>query len=180
MKKKITEIQLQELQNKIWLDFLENANQEDLYKSVITSNWDGNEILLNWLKENPKTDKATILVSYWMSAPRWKKKFLDRDDCLKKQGWGIEEFDFVEDIEKKYVNGFYTVNEIEFDPSNDVQNYDWTSDYLDEKTVREIPNKMFEKLNGKKIEYPDNFDEGLPINYAQKIYDIFNEYDIEE
>ncbi|WP_062061414.1 DUF4274 domain-containing protein [Aquimarina longa] len=184
MKKKISTEEFEKLEHKIWLEFLENATQLDIYKSVITSNFDGNSFLCNWIKDNPKIDKAIILVVYWMSAPRWKKKFLNREDYLEKEGYGIDGFDFVEEIEKKYIAGFYKGNEIIFNPKSDVEAYDWTSDYLDEIVVREIPEIMFKPTEGKieLKEYPEDFDEGLPIspiNYAQKVYDIFDEYDVE-
>ncbi len=137
--------------------------------------------MLNWIKSNPEIDKAIILAAYWMSAPRWKKKFLNREDCLEKQGYGIEEFDFVEEVEQKYMDGFYKKEELKFDPKNDVENYDWTSDYLDEPVVREIPEIMFTPTKGtiEVKEFPEDFDEGLPIDYAQKIYQIFEQYEVE-
>nr|WP_241428075.1 DUF4274 domain-containing protein [Tenacibaculum finnmarkense] len=150
----------------------------------MTSNFDGNSFLCNWIKNNPKIDKAIILTVYWMSAPRWKKKFLNREDYLEKEGYDIENYDFVEEIEKKYIDGYYKGNEIIFDPKSDIEDYNWTSDYLDETVVREIPEIMFKQTEGniELKEYPEDFDEGLPlkpIDYAQKVYDIFEEYEVE-
>jgi len=184
MKEKISTEEFEMFEHEIWKEFLENATQLEIHKSVMTSNFDGNKLLLNWIKDNPEVDKATILVAYWMCAPRWNKKFLNRDDCLEKQGYRIEEFDFIEEIEQKYIDGFYQGTGIIFDPKSDVENYDWTSDYLDEIVVREIPKVMFEPTEGQiEIkEYPEDFDEGLPlkpIDYAQKIYDIFEKYEVE-
>jgi hypothetical protein len=48
---------------------------------------------------------------------------------------------------------------------------------LDKAIVREIPAMMFEKLQGKKVERPDNFIDGLPKMYYQKIIDYINEND---
>lgn len=181
--KTITEKEFEQLENSIWEQFLSKATPIEIHQSVISSNWDGNSFLRNWIKNDPKTDKATILIAYWMSAPRWKKQYLNHDDCLEKEGYGIAEFDFVEELEQRYVNGFYSSSAIEMDPRNDQDGYDWTKDYLDKVTVRDIPAVMFEKLEGQKIERPDNFDEGLPmspIDYAQQIYDLLDEYEIED
>ena len=57
----------------------------------------------------------------------------------------------------------------------EVTKNDWTSEYSNQKTVREIPAIMFEKLAGEKVEYPDNFIEGLPEMYYQKISDFIDE-----
>ena len=75
---------------------------------------------------------------------------------------------------------FYKGDEIILDPKSDVENYDWTTEYLDEIVVREIPDIMFLKTEGniEIKEYPEDF-EGLPLNYAQKVSDIFEEYDVE-
>ncbi len=180
---KITFSEFEKLESKVWEDFLENATNLEIYKSIITSNFDGNEVLLSWIKDNPTIDKAIILAAYWMSSPRWKKKFLNREDCLEKEAHGIAEFDFVEEIEFKYVNEFYQGEGIVFNPKNDVENYDWTNDYLDEIVVREIPEIMFKATTGDiELEsYPEDFDEGLPIkpiNYAQRMYDIFEHNEI--
>lgn len=181
--KTITEQEHQQLENNIWKQFLTNATPLEIHQSVISSNWDGNSFLLNWIKDNPKTDKATILIAYWMSAPRWKKQFLNREDYLEKEGYGIAGFDLIEELEQRYINGFYKDSNIEMDPANDQDGYDWTKEYLDKTTVRDIPPVMFQKLEGQKVERPEHFDEGLPmspIDYAQQLYDLLDEYEIED
>lgn len=113
-----------------------------------------------------------------MSAPRWFKKYENKEDCLSKAAYNLEAFEFIEELEDKVINGFYSINEIAFDPTNDIDNYDWTSDYLDEPVVKEIPTIMFQKLEGKIVDWPENYDEGLPVKYAQKIYDILDQYEV--
>ena len=178
MKAKITEAEFQAFENEIWRSYLESASQEQIFQSVITSNWDSNQFLLNWIKDNPETDKASILTAYWMSAPRWQKKFETREDCFNQQPWGIEAFDFVESLEEMYVSGYYKTSQIAFDPKCDVEGYDWASDYLDEVTVRTIPTVMFEKLDGRAIEWPEDYEEGLPFAFSQKIDALYDRYDV--
>lgn len=183
-KKKISTAELNTLEKNIWMEFLEQASSLELYKSVITSNFDGNSTLLNWIKDNPKVDKATILVAYWMSAPGWFKQFSNREEVLEKSPWSIDGFDFVEEVEEKYCAGFYSESNISFDPKNDVEGYDWTDEYSDIEFVREIPQLMFEPTQGE-IEIkgiPRDFDGGLPlepVDYVQRIYAIFEEYEVE-
>lgn len=179
--KKITEAELEQLEQNIWSAFLNQATATEIHQSVITSNWDGNSYLLNRIKDHPETDKATILIAYWMSAPRWMKQFSDREDLLAKQGYGADDFDLVEELEHKYTSGFFTKSNIAMDPRKDQDGYNWTGDYLDKETVREIPAVMFAKLEGETVARPDHFDEGLPmspVNYAQQVYDLYDEYEV--
>jgi hypothetical protein len=164
-KTKITEQEYQVLENKIWQGFLEDATPEELFQSVVTSNWDSNEFLLNWIKNNPKMDKATMLAAYWMSGPRYLKQFKDREDCLEKESWSIEAFDFIEDIEEKYLNGFYSGQTIAYDPKEE----GWTDEYLGIKTLRSIPEAMFQMLDGKSIFIDYNaYTEGLSNTCYEK------------
>lgn len=184
MKKKITTQEIEILENKIWSEFLENATPTEIHKSVITSNFDGNSFLLKWIKNNPKTEKGTILQAYWLSNPSYFKEFKNREELMKKSAFSIDGFDFVEEIEKKYCEDFYQGNEIIFNPKSDVEDYDWTEEYDIDDVVREIPEIMLKPTSGQiEIkEYPDDFDNGLPmepIDYAQKVYDLYEEYEIE-
>lgn len=52
---------------------------------------------------------------------------------------------------------------------------------MDAAQVREIPAIMFQKLEGEWVETDENFDDGLPmspIDYAQKVFDLFDEYEV--
>lgn len=69
MKQKISEEAFNKLANSIWEDFLKNASQEAIYHAVLTSNWDSNAYLLQWIMNNKNTDKAIILAVYWSSNP---------------------------------------------------------------------------------------------------------------
>lgn len=176
--KKITEQEMEVLQNKIWEEFLTNATPEEIHQSVITCNWDNNDFLLNWIKDNPEVDKATMLITYWMNAPRWMKQYT-REQA--KTEWFADDYEFMEEIEQKYMSGFWKNSNIEMDPACDQDGYDWTSDYMDKTTVIEIPAILFQKLEGKKLECSEDFDEGLPmspIDYAQKVWDLYDEYEI--
>jgi len=177
---KETQDKIEQFENEVWEEFLSTSSPKEIHQSVSDANWDGNGYLLNWLKNNPNIDKATALMAYWKSAPHWQKKFKNREDVIAQdKSYYLENFDFIEEMEQKYLAGFWKNSHIEFNPANDYfdSGYDWTSDYLDEKTFREIPAIMFEKLEGEKVESPDNFIEGLPEIYFQKISDFIDEHD---
>ncbi|WP_378181189.1 DUF4274 domain-containing protein [Aquimarina sp. SS2-1] len=184
MKKKITEEQYQKLEDEVWEAFLSNASPIEVYHSLITSNFDDNDYLLNWILTNPKVDKAIALTAYWMSEPYYSKQFLDRQDCLNKESWHVEAFDYIEALEHNYCNGFYEISNLQCDPGNVEidQETDWTQlNPTNMKPIRNIPNQMFEKLKGKPVPPVDYYayTEGLPNIYYDKIDAIFEEYEIE-
>lgn len=179
MKEKITNEEFEQLIDQVWLDFLNNATPIEIHQSVIDCNWDDNKLLLNWIRNNPNIDKATILIAYWLSGPRWIKQYIDREAAVKARA-SVYNYDFVEEVEQKYLQNFWTESNIELDPKCDTEGYDWTSQYLDKVFVREIPGLMFQKLDGQKVERPENSIEGLPtspINYWQRTEDLFDKYD---
>ncbi|HEX6431379.1 MAG TPA: DUF4274 domain-containing protein [Niastella sp.] len=98
--KKVTEQEMENLINQLWLEFLSQATPLEIHQSVFTANWDGNRFLLNWIKDNPEVDKATILIAYWKSAPRWNKQYANREEVLEQAGWNINSYDFTEEVEK--------------------------------------------------------------------------------
>jgi hypothetical protein len=169
----------QEEQN-VWLDFLNHATTVEIHQAVIDSNWDGNGLLINWIKDNPNVDRGTILIAYWMSGPGWFKQYLNRDDVIEKAEYNLEQYDIIEELEHKYISGFFKENKIEMDPESDQNGYNWTTDYQDEKRVREIPEIMFQKLPGEKIIRPEGWEEGLPPEYYSRIEKLIQEYDIVE
>ncbi len=182
MKKRISEKKYQQLENKIWEDFLAIASAEETYYALITSNWDSNTHLLNRIKNNPETDKAIVLAAYWMSEPYFYKQFRNREDCLKEHAWAIEMFDYIAEIEAKYCNGFYLKNTLAFDSKNIEinQETDWTAKRTDMQMVREVPSVMYEKLKGKTIPAPDYYayTEGLPNVFYSRVEQLFDTYEI--
>ncbi len=143
----------------VLLKLIPNLSPETWHQMVMEWNWDSYSSFLNWLIKNPKTDKATVLMIYWKSAPRYNK-----------------DFGLVEKIEKQYLNGFYKQSNFLFNPKDDVGE-DWTvisSDSYD----RKIPDIMLKKVEGKKIAEPNDFIEGIPPgmhNLFQELFEVYEE-----
>ncbi|MBN9336516.1 MAG: DUF4274 domain-containing protein [Chryseobacterium sp.] len=175
MKEKITHEKFQQLFDEIVIRFAEKQTTKIWHQMAME--WNETSVFLNWLADNPKTDKATALMMYWKSAPRYHKQFNDREDVLKKQSRAVAGFDFVEKIEKNYLNGFYETQNFEFNPKNDEQGYDWTSEYQDKPKVREIPEMMFEQLIGEQVKEPENFIEGMPPELYDLQDELYERYD---
>jgi len=142
----------------VLLKLVLNLSPKIWHQMVMEWNWDSNSSFLNWLVENPKTDKATILMIYWKSQPRHNKGF-----------------DFVEKIEKKYLNGYYKEPCFLFNPKDDLGE-DWTA-ILSSSHTRKIPEIMLKKLEGKKIPEPDNFIEGIPPEIDDLFQELFDTYE---
>ena len=141
---RISQEDYDELESKIIIEFATKQPQKLLYQMVMEWNWDCSDSFLNWLVDNPLTDKSTVLMIYWKSAPRYLKQFKNREDVLERESHSINDYDFIEKIERNYLNGFYQVSNFKFDPKEEL----WTEEYLEIKTVKEIPRTMFNKLNG--------------------------------
>ncbi len=178
--KKINQQQLDQFINQIWNDFLQQASSESLYQSLISSNWDSNKQLLDWILNHEEVDQAVVLIAYWMSGPTWAKQFKDQQDVLVKQSWYLESFNFIEQLEAKYLAGFWKNNHLFYDPANDHNGYNWVSEYSDVAIVRDIPEMMKYALNGKVLDISEAYEDGLPDPWLSRIWNLFDEYEIEE
>ena len=101
-----------------------------------------------YLKDDPATEKATALLMYWAMYPRFSKQFEAEEARAKEQErFGEVYFDLIEDLERKYVAGFYTAQTIGYDPYYD---YSRESGYFGEK--RRLPSVMTMPVYGKTID----------------------------
>ncbi|WP_405397778.1 DUF4274 domain-containing protein [Maribacter sp. Asnod2-G09] len=179
MKEKITDDRFEDILNSIIISYAKKSSPLIWHQMAMEWNWDSSSVFLNWLVENPLTDKGTALMIYWKSAPRYWKKFKDKKDLITKEKYSLNNFEFIEKIEANYLNGFYKQSTFEYNPKNDEQGYDWTNDYLDEEIVRDIPKIMFEKVEGKKVVEPKDYIEGFPPELDLLRQEIFEKYEIE-
>ncbi|MCS4225906.1 DUF4274 domain-containing protein [Sphingobacterium sp. BIGb0165] len=138
--------------NKI-LDFARAQTTEIWHQMVMDWNWDNYKQFLKWLIDNPDTDKATILMIYWKSAPG--KGF--RDKQL---------------IEERYINNYYHHQSLAFDPESD-EGDNWVS-YLPRPEKESIPKELLHKLEGKNVPYPEGYIEGMPENLFDKIEALYD------
>lgn len=114
-------------------------------------NWDNYMEFIEWLINNPESDKATILMIYWKSGPN--ENYKNRNI-----------------IEERYKNNFYKNQEIAFDPEND-EGDNWVEAFANDT----IPEIMFAKLKGKKVPLPENYIEGLPEKLFYEIESLYDQ-----
>lgn len=172
MKLKISQEEYDNLESKTILEFALKQSQEVLHQMVMEWNWDDSDSFLNWLVDSPLTDKSTVLMIYWKSAPRYFKQYQNREEVLLKESHSIDNYDLIEKLERNYQNGFYKKSNFEFDPKAEL----WTEEYLNIKTVKEIPEIMFNKTNGIRIENPTNFTEGCPPELDKLLEELYHKY----
>lgn len=167
---KITYEQYEQIQEKMIIEFLKNSDLKDRHRLVLGWNWDSGTNVLKWIANDPDTDKATALMLYWKSAPRYTKQYADRGEALKHDTLAIDSFDLVEEIEKLFLSGLHKNHRFAFDPTND-GGTNWTTEYLDKPIKREIPSVMFEKLTGEDVQsgYAEGWEEGIPPHICEKM-----------
>lgn len=80
MKPQITDQQFEGIAKKMVLEYAMSAPNRVLHQ--MAAQWNGAHEFLEWLVNRPETDKATAVMIYWMSGPRWWKQFSDRQYLL--------------------------------------------------------------------------------------------------
>ncbi|PIE84067.1 MAG: hypothetical protein CSA07_03705 [Bacteroidia bacterium] len=69
------------------IDYARSVAPVEWHRMAIDWNYDGSRAFLKWLVANEQTEKATILMIYWMSGP--------------KHG-----FEYQAELEERYISGF--------------------------------------------------------------------------
>lgn len=141
--------------NKI-INYAKKANPIEWHKMAMDWNYDSSKTFLQWLVKNQQTEKATILMIYWMSSP--------------KHG-----FEYQNEIEKNYISGYYTNQSLGFNPKDD-DGLDWTQEYPDLDNIK-IPLAMFDKIEGKKISSSEEYIEGIPEDIFNEIEDLYEDFE---
>lgn len=178
MKQQISQEEYDRLSDAIVLDYVKDAIPVVWHQMAMDWNYDNDNTFFNWLIDNPATDRATALMVYWMSAPRFSKQYLDRNDVLAKESWYINDFDFLERLESKLMSNFFANTNFAYNPKEDHTGTDWTAKYLDLKTVREIPIQLFQSLEGQIVPEPTDFIEGFPQDVIDQFDVLHDKYDI--
>ena len=173
--KQITEQEWETIKENLWTDFLQNASAEEIHKSVMTSNWDDCKTLLKFITDNPeKIDKATALLAYWKSQPDWFKKFENEQDYINKEGYNLFLYHFLEKVEHLFSQNNYAKSIIYFDPKS----CEFYEEIRNEAILNLIPEIMKQSTGNQYVEYPEDFEDGLPFPIAQKLFDLLDEYEI--
>jgi hypothetical protein len=113
----------------------------ELHQLAWNWNWDDSRDVPGQIIRHPLCDRSTALLIYWRAGPRWFYQFATRDEVAAKADWGLDDYDLIKEIEKRYLAGVYTQAGIAFDPSNE-NGYNWTTSYKDLESKQTIPEML--------------------------------------
>lgn len=160
----IDDEEFERLSTQLIIDFLKKHGPYERQQLLTSWNFDNGKEVLQWIAQQPDTDKGTILLLYWYMNPAFFKQYQDRQDCINQgASYLLEDFDLISTIEQNYLGGFYKNQVYAFAPKADPYNsgYDWTKENADVKGKVAIPDEMFIALEGQIIE-PPSWQEGIP------------------
>ncbi|HMA36315.1 MAG TPA: DUF4274 domain-containing protein [Chloroflexia bacterium] len=161
----LSEEQWSRLQEFFWPDVPEDA-PEDAYEQAQTAvlqqlttpeelhqlawnyNWDDGEQVPAWIIRQSFCDRGTALLLYWRTSPRWYYQYASRDEISK---YAVGSYDLLKEIEARYVSGYYTQQNIRFDPTDD-EGSDYTKDYTELTAKQSIPTIMNQPSPGRVLE----------------------------
>jgi hypothetical protein len=130
-----------------------NTDSEELHAFAAYWNWDFGRWPLEVILENPACEAATALLIYWGGCPEFFRKYANRQEIEADETGDLEAFDFLSDIEARYMAGEFRVGSIAFDPANPDGHpggYSLVGMYDDmrERFVRELPPVMYAAVGG--------------------------------
>lgn len=157
MKKTIKEAEIKKLVSEKVIQYAESASPEVWHQMVMDWNWDNDYGFFQWLVYNPNAERATILMIYWMSGPRYG-------------------FSFKDILEEKYIEGYYKNQSIGFHPECDADGYNWTIGNREILNPQPVPEMMYKEVNGRNIECLGNYIEGIPEHVFYEIENLYDEY----
>ena len=175
---KLSQEQYDRMCNNMLIKYVENSTPVLWHQMAMDWNYDNCNTFFDWLINNRETDRATALMIYWMSAPRLSKQYANRAEVEEKESWYLDDFDFIEALEDKLLSNFFVNSNFSYDPKHEHTGTDWTAEYLDKKTVRDIPTQLFEPLVGQIVPEPLNFIEGYPEDLMNEINQLGEENEI--
>ncbi len=178
MSQAISQEEFDRLADKILIDYVADATPVLWHQMAMAWSNDNANTFFKWLIENRETDRATALMMYWMAAPQWSKKFHDRQEVLNTAVWYIDDFDFIENLEGKLLNGFFVNSNFAYNPANEYAEGNQKREYIDKATVREIPASLYKPLDGLIVPKPTNFVEGFPPDIVAQWSALSEKYEI--
>ncbi|OJW00816.1 MAG: hypothetical protein BGO39_20485 [Chloroflexi bacterium 54-19] len=136
-------------------DFLAQlTTPEELHQLAWKYNWDDGAGIPDWIIKQPFCDRGTALLLFWRAAPGpCYYAYANREELSQTKTllFDLDFYDLVQEIEEKYLSGFFSQQNIAFNPAND-QGTDWIKENLDVKVKREIPAIMLEPTPGRVLE----------------------------
>ncbi len=133
------------------------------HQFVLHWNWDDGFEPLRWIIRQKDCDQGTALLIYWRAAPGWFCSYRNREDIIANKE-DINHYDFIKEIEAKYMQNFYMQRSIQYNPKDD-DGQDRTLAYRDRPWKQDIPLVMTLTSPGDIVQR-ENLFEGIlrPLN----------------
>ena len=161
---RIDQDEYEDLFAELIIDYLKKHTPETRQMLALCWNFDNPKKVIQWIVEQPDTDKGTSLLLYWKMAPDFSKQFVSREECENTHSWYLEDYDIIQTLELNYTTGLYTNQRYSFNPRSDSyqDGYDWTENLMNPSEYKAaIPQEMFTPLEGIALDTP-SWGEGIP------------------
>jgi hypothetical protein len=171
----LSEEELDALEYQLLVEWLESVPTSEWHIFVHQWNFDNADDILHWLSDNPRTERATALMLYWMKGARFFKQYATAAEARAVAAYVEKNWLFIHQLEERYVGGFYATGTMGFDPTSDpfpgMLGYDWTADYRDQPAAREIPAPMLGAVPGLAplSSWDVETEEGIPLPIVARL-----------
>lgn len=122
---------------------------EELQLFANYHNRGGGEYAYRWVIENPKCDRGTALMVYWMTDPVDFYKEYAKEDEVPAHAYDM--YETMKEIEKRIKSGFYKNQKFKYDP---VAGGNLSKAFDPSELKQPIPKEMFEFNQGEMWEDP--------------------------
>jgi uncharacterized protein DUF4274 len=140
------------------LEFTDREDQlqtsEEVHLYALSYNWDDGDESMRRLIDHPEIDAGTVLVIYWRANPQFFCQYATRDEV---PDWARSCYDLIKEIERRFIEGFYTRRNFHYDPKND-GGVDITQEGRVIDIKQPIPEIMYAVTPGVSIAWGDPYD----------------------
>jgi hypothetical protein len=173
----LDEEELDALELKLLLEWLQTVPPSEWHVLAHEWSYDNSKDVLRWLSANPRTEKATALMIYWMAGARFYKQYASAEEARARAGYEGVWWEFIHDIEAKYLADFYTAGTGGFDPRNDSfpghNGHDWTQHYQELALKSPLPAVMEQAVPGTQPHSEVVYIEGIPEHIWEQLEKYF-------
>lgn len=110
-------------------------------------NWDDGTEVLSWIINSSLCDSATAKMIFWRSQPSYYTRFSTKEEA----SFDGDVFELITKIIDNFRTGFYTNQNIAYDPTDDPSAEE--TDYKDPKAKWDIPEFMKERSTGVEVDF---------------------------
>ncbi|MBX0289390.1 DUF4274 domain-containing protein [Hymenobacter sp. HSC-4F20] len=173
----LDEEELDALEFKLLVEWLESVPTTEWHVLAHEWSYDNAKDVLRWLLDNPRTERATALMIYWMAGARYYKQYATAEEASQHARYEGRTWEFIHDLEANYLAGFYTAGPVGFDPKHDGfpghNGHDWTRTYQELPLKAPLPAEMEQAVPGTQPHSDVTYIEGIPEHIWEQLEKYF-------